>query len=150
MEKKYFPGFSMYDWYNRFFETTCGLKIWKQEYCLFDQKNHVPKTKFPSCGNWPIWHLVCISRCNVDRMKLLKKPLPLDGSMENVWLHINKIIDSLHINNHTVNINIHSVTYDLLFYLAWWVQDSLCSSKGQDTLSWGKLDDLRAVVLLDG
>ena len=30
-------------------------------------------------------------RCNVDRMKLLKKPLPIDG-YEEVWMSINKVI----------------------------------------------------------
>ena len=32
-----------------------------------------------------------INRCNVDRMKMMKKNLPLDG-YEDVWLRINKII----------------------------------------------------------
>ena len=30
-------------------------------------------------------------RCNVDRMKLLKKPLPING-YEEVWMRINKVI----------------------------------------------------------
>ena len=46
-----------------------------------------------------------VFRCNVDRMRLLKKPLPLEGPMDKVWLNINKIVDSLHINNHTVCIS---------------------------------------------
>ena len=41
-------------------------------------------------------------RCNVDRLKLLKKALPLVGKFSEIWLDIGKVIDPLHIKNHKV------------------------------------------------
>ena len=38
-----------------------------------------------------IWILKWFVRCNVDRMKMMGKPLPLPG-YEDIWLKINKII----------------------------------------------------------
>ena len=40
--------------------------------------------------------------CNVDRLKLLKKALPLVGKFSEIWLNIGKVIDPLHIKNHKV------------------------------------------------
>ena len=39
--------------------------------------------------------------CHVDELKLLSKPLPLPMPEDKIWLEINKVIDPLHINNHT-------------------------------------------------
>ena len=38
--------------------------------------------------------------CNIDRLRMFREPLPLDGEFANVWNKINKCIDSLHISNH--------------------------------------------------
>ena len=38
----------------------------------------------------------------MDRLKLLREALPLDGEFAHIWLHINKVIDQLHIANHKV------------------------------------------------
>ena len=38
----------------------------------------------------------------MDRLKILKKSLPLDGEFAHVWLNINKVIDQLHLANHKV------------------------------------------------
>ena len=49
------------------------------------------------------FYLDLFPRCNVDRLKLLRDALPLEGEFPEVWLKINKIIDNLHIKNHKVN-----------------------------------------------
>ena len=41
-------------------------------------------------------------RFNFDRLKLMRKELPLKGNMKDVWLNIGKVIDPLHISNHKV------------------------------------------------
>ena len=46
--------------------------------------------------------LQLIYRCNIDRLKLMRKPLPLEGDMKYVWQKIQKVIDPLHISNHKV------------------------------------------------
>ena len=38
--------------------------------------------------------------CHLDNLKVAKKPLPLPGDWQHMWLDITKIIDSLHIANH--------------------------------------------------
>ena len=38
--------------------------------------------------------------CHLDNLKVARKPLPLPGDWQHVWLDITKIIDSLHIGNH--------------------------------------------------
>lgn len=38
--------------------------------------------------------------CHLDNLKVAKKPLPLPGYFEHLWMDIQKIIDSLHIMNH--------------------------------------------------
>ena len=38
--------------------------------------------------------------CHVDRLKLLRGPLPLAEPFSNIWLKIRKVIDDLHIKNH--------------------------------------------------
>ena len=37
---------------------------------------------------------------HVDRLKLLRGPLPLAEPFSNIWLKIRKVIDDLHIKNH--------------------------------------------------
>ena len=49
------------------------------------------------------WSKVFLSydnMCNLDRIKLLKQKLPLDGEESDIWLKINKVIDPLHLKNH--------------------------------------------------
>ena len=46
-------------------------------------------------------------RCNVDRLKMMKKPLPLPGQFKTVWQNIGKVIDPLHISNHKVSLDIY-------------------------------------------
>ena len=38
--------------------------------------------------------------CHLNNLKVAKKPLPMPGDLQYIWLDINKIIDSLHIKNH--------------------------------------------------
>ena len=38
----------------------------------------------------------------MDRLKLLRDKLPLDGKYSEVWLGVNKLIDPLHLKNHKV------------------------------------------------
>ena len=38
--------------------------------------------------------------CNVDRMRFLSAPLPLEGEFSNVWSKVTKVIDPLHVKNH--------------------------------------------------
>ena len=43
-----------------------------------------------------------LDRCNVDRLRILRTPLPLEGDFSNVWSGIGKVIDPLHVKNHKV------------------------------------------------
>jgi hypothetical protein len=52
-----------------------------------------------------------IYRCNIDRLKLMRKPLPLEGDMKYVWQKIQKVIDPLHISNHKVFLIISFMKY---------------------------------------
>ena len=55
-------------------------------------------------SEWGRKYLSYISvSCNVDRLKLLQKPLPLPGHMGLMWQKIQKVIDPLHIDNHKVS-----------------------------------------------
>ena len=38
--------------------------------------------------------------CNLDKMKISKKPLPLPSPFDSLWLNVNKIIDIFHFPNH--------------------------------------------------
>lgn len=38
--------------------------------------------------------------CNVDKMIVAKKPLPISPPYDKLWLHVNKVIDKLHLKNH--------------------------------------------------
>ena len=39
--------------------------------------------------------------CCVNNLKVSKKPLPLTGDLQYLWLDVTKINDELHIKNHT-------------------------------------------------
>ena len=52
-------------------------------------------------SDWGKLHLAFDNMCNVDRLKMLRNPLPLKGpDMPYVWQKINKCIDPLHLKNH--------------------------------------------------
>ena len=38
--------------------------------------------------------------CHLNNLKAAKKPLPLPGDLQYLWLDVTKIIDELHIKNH--------------------------------------------------
>ena len=38
--------------------------------------------------------------CHLNNLKVPKKPLPLPGDLQYLWLDVTKIIDELHIKNH--------------------------------------------------
>lgn len=49
------------------------------------------------------WKKIIISydnMCHLNNLKVAKKPLPLPGDLQYLWLDVNKVIDSLHIHNH--------------------------------------------------
>lgn len=49
------------------------------------------------------WKNIIISydnMCHLNNLKIAKKPLPLPGDLQHIWLDVKKIIDSLHISNH--------------------------------------------------
>ena len=39
--------------------------------------------------------------CHVDELRLLSKPLALPAPYDQMWLQIQKVIDPLHLSNHT-------------------------------------------------
>ena len=39
--------------------------------------------------------------CNLCRLRVAKKPLPLPPPMDHAWLSVQKIIDTFHLKNHT-------------------------------------------------
>jgi len=39
--------------------------------------------------------------CHVNNLKVSKKPLPLTGDLQYLWLDVTKINDELHIKSHT-------------------------------------------------
>ena len=49
---------------------------------------------------WSDHFLSYDNMCNVDRMRLLSGPLPLEGEFANIWLKVTKVIDPLHVKNH--------------------------------------------------
>ena len=42
--------------------------------------------------------------CNLCRLRVVKKPLPLPSPMDQAWLQVHKIIDTFHMKNHTSTI----------------------------------------------
>ena len=53
-------------------------------------------------------YLAYDNMCNVDRLKVVRAPLPLPPPMDTAWLNIKKIIDTFHLPNH-VNPDCHRV-----------------------------------------
>lgn len=46
-------------------------------------------------------HYICYDNiCNVDRLKLLRGPLPIEEPFPKVWQEVGKVIDPLHLSNH--------------------------------------------------
>ena len=39
--------------------------------------------------------------CHLNNLKVAKKPLPLPGDLQYIWLDVKKVIDSLHMKNHS-------------------------------------------------
>ena len=52
---------------------------------------------------WKKKYLSYDNMCNVARLHMMRKPLPLEGDMKYVWQEIQKCIDPLHISNHQRN-----------------------------------------------
>ena len=52
-------------------------------------------------------YLAYDNMCNLCRLKVARKPLPLTPPLDHAWLHIRKIIDSFHLRNH-VNPECHT------------------------------------------
>ena len=49
------------------------------------------------------WKKLVISydnMCHINNLKVARKPLPLPGDLQYIWLDVMKIIDELHIKNH--------------------------------------------------
>lgn len=42
--------------------------------------------------------------CNLCRLRVAKKPLPLPPPMDHAWLSVQKIIDTFHLKNHTSDV----------------------------------------------
>ena len=38
--------------------------------------------------------------CNVDRLLMMRKPIPLSGHMSTFWSRITKVINNVHLGNH--------------------------------------------------
>ena len=49
-------------------------------------------------------------------MKLMQKPLPLEGEMKNVWAKIGKVIDPLHICNHKVSLRLEFIIFNIIMF----------------------------------
>lgn len=54
-----------------------------------------------SYDDWGNFFLSYDNICHIDELKLLQKPLALPDQFSDIWLKINKVIDPLHIKNHT-------------------------------------------------
>jgi len=61
---------------------------------LLDKLKGIPENK------WEEFLLSYDNMCNLDRLKVAKKPLPLEPPYDQLWLKITKVIDRLHIKNH--------------------------------------------------
>ena len=58
-------------------------------------------------GGLQAMYLAYDNMCNLCRLKVARKPLPLTPPLDRAWLHIRKIIDSFHLRNH-VNPECHT------------------------------------------
>ena len=46
-------------------------------------------------------HTICYDNiCNVDKLKVLRKPLPIEEPFPKIWQEVGKVIDPLHLSNH--------------------------------------------------
>lgn len=50
--------------------------------------------------DWKKIVLAYDNMCHLNNLKVVKKPLPLPGTLKYIWLDIRKVIDELHIRNH--------------------------------------------------
>ena len=55
----------------------------------------------PNPEDWINFFLSYDNMCHIDELKLLNKPLALPEPYNNMWQKIQKVIDPLHIKNHT-------------------------------------------------
>ena len=55
----------------------------------------------PNIEDWIKFYLAYDNICHVDELKLLNEPLSLEFPYSDMWQKINKIIDPLHIKNHS-------------------------------------------------
>lgn len=51
-------------------------------------------------SNWSEFTLSYDNMCNLDKMVVCRKPLPLKAPYDRLWLEVNKVIDRLHLRNH--------------------------------------------------
>ena len=49
---------------------------------------------------WEDFILSCDNMCNLDKLRVAKKPLPLPEPYDKIWLKVRKIVDRLHMRNH--------------------------------------------------
>ncbi len=50
------------------------------------------------------WKKIVLSydnMCHLNNLKVAKKPLALPGKLQHIWLDVHKVIDDLHLRNHT-------------------------------------------------
>ena len=59
------------------------------------------KSEIPNPVEWSNFSLSYDNMCHIDELKLLNKPLSLPAPFDKMWGSINKVIDPLHIRNHT-------------------------------------------------
>ena len=71
------------------------LRTWL--FSLIENSNVKPENMYLAYDNM----------CNICRLKTSQRQLPLDPPFQEAWLHLNKIIDSLHLVN-DVNPECHS------------------------------------------
>ena len=83
-------------------------ELWSEIYLSYD--NMLVNLGF-FCKKWQIINFYFIFRCNLDRLKLLRDKLPLDGKYSEVWLGVNKLIDPLHLKNHKVLLIMISIKF---------------------------------------
>ena len=56
--------------------------------------------KYGGPGKLPQITLAYDNMCNLDKMRIARKPLPLPPPFDMLWLNVNKIIDVFHFPNH--------------------------------------------------
>ena len=86
-------------WTHRYLRTTLQVRIPTQVATL-TLKFLIQTLKDTEKSAWSDVYFSYDNMCNLDRLKLLKSKLPLDGPLSDLWLDINKVIDPLHLPNH--------------------------------------------------